>query len=459
MRGSVFKRCQCRDDAGRRVKGCRKAHGSWAYTVDTGTDPNSGKRKQKVRSGYRTREEAEEARTKELAAINAGTWTDDRGITVTQWLDQWLSDLGKRVDAGRMGVKTLANYRGHIRDVWKPRLGRLRMRDLRRAHIERVLADLAAPITGDRPKGHVGRRVSQRTAYTVSNYRRTLRAALSAALRRGLITINPAEGRMDALPAKLSPEEDDPVIWQPDETARFLDHVAGDRLSVLYELAAYAGMRRAELCGLRWSDLDDDGAGLTVRLTIVEVTRSQVTPEQIACPVCGAGHVGRLFKPPKSRAGRRWVPLAGPARDAFDRHRKAQQEEREWLGDGYRDHGLVFCAPDGIPLRPGGVTAAFEEHVKACGLPGIRPRHQARCLLAAARRRRADRDCADDPRALQPGGDPQGVRPRDAQGDGGSGRDGNRAAHPAPAAGPGRWTGRRRRGRRRARAGVIHNAA
>jgi integrase len=191
---------------------------------------------------------------------------------------------------------------------------------------------------------------------------------------------------MDALPAKVDPDDDEIVVWEPDETARFLEHVARDRLAALYELAAYAGMRRAELCGLRWSDIDDDGAGLTVRQTIVEVTRSQVTPDLIQCPVCGEEHVGRLFKRPKSRAGRRWVPLAAPAREALERHRKAQQEEKDYLGDGYVDHGLVFANHAGLPLRPGSVTAAFEAHVVGCGLPVIRlhdTRHGACSLLLA----------------------------------------------------------------------------
>jgi integrase len=117
------------------------------------------------------------------------------------------------------------------------------------------------------------------------------------------------------------------------------------------------------------------------------VTRSQVKPGQIACPVCGEEHVGRLFKRPKSCAGRRWVPLAGPAQAALARHRKAQQVEREFFGEGaYRDHGLVFCAPDGVPLRPGGVTATFDAHVRECGLPVVRlhdTRHGACSLLLA----------------------------------------------------------------------------
>jgi integrase len=159
-----------------------------------------------------------------------------------------------------------------------------------------------------------------------------------------------------------------------------------DRLSALYELATYAGLRRAELCGLRWADVDTDDGGLTVRQTIVSVTRSQVTPEQMACPVCGAEHTGRLFKRPKSRTGRRWVPLAAPAQAALARHREAQREEREFFGGDYDDHDLVFCRADGVPLRPDRVTAAFEDHVKACGLPVIRlhdARHGACSLLLA----------------------------------------------------------------------------
>ncbi|WP_426561395.1 tyrosine-type recombinase/integrase [Angustibacter sp. McL0619] len=350
--------------------------------IDAGTDPSSGQRKQLRRSGFRTRAEAEDAMTKALAAVNAGVWTDDQGITVGDWLDQWLAELLER---GR-SPKTLANYRGHVRDVWKPKLGRLRLRDLRRAHIERTLAELGRPVVAaDRAKGNVGRRIGQRTPSTIDGYRRTLRSALSTAQRRGLITMNPAEGRMDAIPDRH--DEDDRTVWEPEQTARFLAHVATDRLAALYELAAYAGLRRAELCGLRWSDLDPGvGAGLTIRQTVVEVSLSQLTPAQRICPYCASEHAGRLFKRPKSRAGRRWVPLARPAREALVAHRARQMEERAMFGPDYSDHDLVFCRMDGAPLRPGAVTVAFEGHVIACGLPTVRlhdTRHGACSLMLA----------------------------------------------------------------------------
>ncbi len=192
---------------------------------------------------------------------------------------------------------------------------------------------------------------------------------------------------MDSIPTSDTIDDDDePVVWQPEETARFLEHVFDDRLSALYELAAYAGLRRAELCGLRWSDIDTNGAGLRVRQTIVSVTRTQVTPEQAACPVCAEVHVGRLFKAPKSRKGRRWVPLAVPAQDALTRHRAKQQDEREFLGIDYQEHDLVFCRPDGLPLRPDRVTVEFEKHVTVCGLPMVRlhdTRHGACSLMLA----------------------------------------------------------------------------
>ncbi|WP_239080651.1 tyrosine-type recombinase/integrase [Paractinoplanes brasiliensis] len=304
-------------------------------------------------------------------------------MTLGKWLDQWIEAL----IAAKKSPNTIKNYRGHIRDAWRPQLGHKLLRDLRRSHIEDVLADLAPPIEGERPAGNVGRRIEQRTPSTIDGYRRTIRAALSAAQRAGLIPLNPAVGRMDSIPvADAIDEDDEPEVWQPEETAQFLEHVFDDRLSALYELAAYAGLRRAELCGLRWSDLDADGAGLRVRQTIVSVTRTQVTLEQAKCPVCGEVHVGRLFKAPKSRKGRRWVPLAKPAQDAFARHREAQQEEREFYGIDYRDHGLVFCRPDGIPLRPDRVTVEFEQHVAPCGLPPC-PLHDTRhgaCSLMLA---------------------------------------------------------------------------
>ena len=170
-RGSVKKRCQCRDEQGREVKGCRKkgsdgrAHGSWYYIVDAGREPQTGRRRQLKRGGFRSREEAELEMTRELAALDAGTWVDDKQVTVGEYLDRWLSTL-------QIEGRTLSGYRRHVRLLWKPQLGEMRLRDLRRHHVEDALRTLGQPLGGVR-RGQP----EKRSPATIDSYRRTLRAA------------------------------------------------------------------------------------------------------------------------------------------------------------------------------------------------------------------------------------------------------------------------------------------
>nr|WP_221380489.1 hypothetical protein [Actinoplanes polyasparticus] len=102
-------------------------------------------------------------------------------------------------------------------------------------------------------------------------------------------------------------------------------------------------------------------------------------PVSAATPGCGAIHVGRLLKSPKSRAGRSWVPLAKPAEEALARYRAGQKVEKDLLGpdhDDHDDHDLIFCRYGGAPLLPDRVTGEFERHVRECDLPVI-PLHDA----------------------------------------------------------------------------------
>jgi hypothetical protein len=264
IKGSVYKRCQCRDTHGRRVPDCAQPHGSWGFCFDIGRDHRSGRRRQVTRSGFITQEAAERALSDELTRVIAGVWVDDRNLTVGSWLQTWLA---VQEQAGR-SPKTLANYRGHVRDVWDPCLGHVLLRDLRRLHIEQVLVDLSRPGHPDDPVagpsalvrspvspgssgwGNVGRRVSRRTSETVDGYRRTLRAALSVAQRRGLIAVNPALGRMDVLPT-VSSVGPNLLAWEPAQLALFLEQVnsSGDRLAPLYEVAATPGCAEVSCAG------------------------------------------------------------------------------------------------------------------------------------------------------------------------------------------------------------------
>jgi integrase len=145
----------------------------------------------------------------------------------------------------------------------------------------------------------------------------------------------------------------DPRVWTAAEVGRFLAHVQADRLGALWILAASTGMRRGELLGLRWRDVDLDGAELRIRQTYVAYGRL------------------RVFKEPKTERARRTIPLTPRVVSALKAHRKAQSAERLAAGPAYADHGLVFPDEIGRPLSPDAVSAAFVRLARDLGLPPL----------------------------------------------------------------------------------------
>lgn len=139
--------------------------------------------------------------------------------------------------------------------------------------------------------------------------------------------------------------------WTASELARFLDHVADDRLSALWRLAATTGARRGELLGVTWRALDLEGARVTI--------------EQQLVPTPGGVTLG----PPKSVRSRRTIALDPETVEALRAHREAQLLERQLAGPAYVDHDLVFCDELGGPIRPNRLTDRFAAHRKRAGIP------------------------------------------------------------------------------------------
>jgi integrase len=130
-------------------------------------------------------------------------------------------------------------------------------------------------------------------------------------------------------------------------------------------------MRRGEVLGARWSDLDLEAATLKVRQTVISV------------------HYKIVFSTPKTRRGRRQIELDQGTVAALRAHRKAQAAERLAHPD-YQDHGLIFCNPDGSPLHPQTFSQAFERIVARLGVPtisvhGLRHTHIELSLQAGVR--------------------------------------------------------------------------
>ena len=157
------------------------------------------------------------------------------------------------------------------------------------------------------------------------------------------------------------------MVWTPEQTGEFLDAIEGDRLYALYHLAAFAGLRRAELAGLPWSETDLEAGLITVRET---------RPDDSADP-----------DDPKSEAGSRMVALSADTAALLRAWRKQQLRERMAWGEAWTDCGLVFTREDGRPQRPAYLSERFAMLVRKAGLPVIRfhdLRHGSATLSLAA---------------------------------------------------------------------------
>jgi integrase len=151
-------------------------------------------------------------------------------------------------------------------------------------------------------------------------------------------------------------------VWGDRETAAFLRAAASDRLYAMWRLAVVTGMRRGELLGLRWSDVDLEAGFLTV-----EQQRSR------------QGAAGVTVGAPKTTAGRRRIPIDAATAAALRAHRQAQ-----FIAP---IDGLAFTRADGTPLDPDTVSQSFLAVARAAGVKRIRlhdVRHTAATLMLRA---------------------------------------------------------------------------
>lgn len=337
MKGSVVKRCTCPpvlDERGRR-KTCPKKHGSWSYVADVGVD----QRKQVKRGGFPTREAAEEALAALLRQVKNHGWTDDQSVTLVGWLTEWVD---RQESSGKIRASTARGYRDHVDGRIVAHFGARKLRDVKRAQVTAFIASMVKAGAGPT---------------TVHRTLATLRSGLTAAVRAGMIPLNP--GRDVDLPGR---DVKTAAPWTPDELGAFLDGVQTDRLGVLFELLAMTGMRRGEALGLSWRDVDLGAGTVTVR-------RQAVPCPPTMCPVCCAEH-GVIFTEPKTDAGVRLVELDRATVGALLGHRLRQDTERNEWADAYTDHGLLFCREDGWPVHPSTITHRFAELTAAITTTG-----------------------------------------------------------------------------------------
>jgi integrase len=312
-----------------------KRQGGYAFRVDLGPDPATGTRRQVQRQGFRTKREAETALDERLSSIRTGASISPSSAELGEFLDEWLQ--GQRA---RLKETTWESYRIVVERI-KAKMGKVKLQALTPLDLERFYGVLGES------GGHRGGPLAVKT---VRNTHTVLRKALGDAERLGLVMRNPAAS---ARPPADQPKEQ--KTWSSAELREFLEAIAADRLYGLYVLLATTGMRRGEALGLRWRDLDLDGAELHIVQTLAAINYKPV------------------ITTPKTKRSRRLIYLDGDTIAVLRAHRARQREERLAAGPAWDgEYDLVFCDELGGPLNPDWVSRDFRGQIRRAMVRDIR---------------------------------------------------------------------------------------
>jgi integrase len=306
------------------------------------------------------------AKAEELKAKRAqGLDLDTKQPTVEQFSEVWLRDVVKRTRR----PSTHASYEQMFRLYINPKLGKLRVDKL----------------TAARVQGWVNMLVDAgQAAGTVRNAYLRLRGMLDIAVRYRLISTNPAK-EIDLPPLTndraraLSLSEAHTLLraadGELDVRAAYTTKdgrtksppKVSSRHTLIYHLLLALGLRRGEVLGLGWDELDWEAGTVQVRRQVQQINGKVIVSDYT-----------------KTDAGRRTLPIPQALLERLRAHWQNQQEERALVDEGWNELGLLFPSETGVALSPSNLLRHFRLLLKIAGLPSVRLhdlRHTCATLL------------------------------------------------------------------------------
>ena len=301
----------------RKKKGRVRANGQGTISrrrdgrVDVEVTVHTPEGPQRLRTTKRNEAEADAWLTEMKHKRNTGAVfnLDAESITFGEYLERWLKDVVE----GSVSRHTYRDYKDKVRLHLVPTLGRVKLKALTAAHLQALY----------RQKIDGG--LSPRTVEYIHT---TASKALAKAEEWDLVHKNVA--RYARPPA---PEHKEHRTLTVPETKVFFEAAAGDRFETLYILALTTGLRRGELLGLKWADLDLERGTLGVNRSMDTLYGP---PEE---------------KAPKRQSSRRMIALVPEAVAALRVHKKRQAEEKLATGPAWQERNLIFSSRIGTPMR------------------------------------------------------------------------------------------------------------
>lgn len=306
----------------------QRSPGTWQISFDLGRDP-TGKRLTKAVTIPGTRAEAERKRREMLTALDQGRNPVPTDVSLHHWLDRWMEE---EIRPPKRRQRTYETYRNVIDRHIVPYLGNRKLAAIKPIHIQ----DLE-----NRLCGHLSPKMVNQVHIVLSGaYKYALRMELVH--RSPVATVSPPSVQS----TEMAPP-DIPAIRRVLDLARSEGHV----LYPAMHLVAYTGMRRGEVAGLLWENVDLQRGTIRVEISLVQ-TRTGVIQE-----------------PPKTKSGRRNVDMDGGTIAVLEEHRRRQEEMQERMGDMFLDRGWVFANELGDPISPKRLYDTVKRYGERVGHP------------------------------------------------------------------------------------------
>ena len=293
----------------------------------------------------KTRKEVQEKLRGALRDLEAGLDLSKGRLTVSQFLERWLSDSVKP----SVKVKTWEGYESIVRVRVVPNLGSKSLDRLTSLDVQSLYSALGE---------------SGLSSLSIKHTHRVLHRAMVQAVRWNLVVRNPCDG---ATPPQAQRREMN--VLTEEQVNVFLEATSDHPAHALYVLAITTGMRLGELLGLKWTDINMEAGKLFVNRSLQR-----------------QNDAGIVFVEPKTARSRRTIQLSQLALSALRRHKTRQNEQRLFHGPEWHDTGLVFTNLVGEAPDPGWQRQVFQKALADAGLPTIRfhdLRHTAATLLLA----------------------------------------------------------------------------
>lgn len=316
-----------------------KEHYYYAFEVKDST----GKRKTIKKRGFTGKKECRDAEAIARTEWLQGSYIDPSKVTLGEYITEWLANKQD------ISPETRHTNEGHLRNHIIPEMGHIPLQKVNVVHIEKFVKYLQERGLADG---------------TVRKIYNLIHTCFKTAVRKEMIIKNP----FDLMDKGSKPRDSRPKVdyWTAEEVKTFISSIGDYRLKILYVLAIYTGMRRGELLGLRWKDVDLENAQIRISQTL--------KPRQ------------GIKEGVKTESGYRTITVAPTVIAELKKHRAVVVAEK-LAAETYNDNDLVVCQKDGRPLSLGTFDRNYKRLIARTNTRKIRfhdLRHTCASLLFSA---------------------------------------------------------------------------